>query len=159
MSTTATTTPVETQDTVATLLAALLADTYSLMAQTHVAHWNVEGPAFFELHSAFQAQYEELFAAVDETAERIRMKDVYAPGGLKTLANMSRVPEVPAGKAPAKDFVAALVEGHETVLASAIALRDAAGEVNDLQNQDFAIKRAQSHEKTLWMLKSFLKNL
>ena len=31
-----------------------LADSYALMAQTHLAHWNVEGPNFFQLHAAFQ---------------------------------------------------------------------------------------------------------
>lgn len=149
----------EAQDAVVAALTTLLADSYSLMAQSHVAHWNVEGPAFFELHGAFQKHYEELFEAVDVIAERLRALDVYAPGGLKTLAELSTVAEVPAGKAPAKDFVAALVGGHETVLESAKAARDAAGAVEDLETQDLAIGRGQAHEKILWMLKSYLKNL
>ncbi|HAB14954.1 MAG TPA: DNA starvation/stationary phase protection protein, partial [Verrucomicrobiales bacterium] len=38
----------------------VLADTYALMALTHLAHWNVEGSGFFSLHKAFEDQYEEL---------------------------------------------------------------------------------------------------
>ena len=34
----------------------VLADSYALMALTHLAHWNVEGPGFFELHTDFQTQ-------------------------------------------------------------------------------------------------------
>ena len=140
-------------------LQTLLADSYALMAQTHLAHWNVEGPAFFSLHAAFQTQYEELFAAVDEIAERLRALDVLAPGGLKTLAKASRIEELAVETTPAKDFVAHLVDCHEITVADAHVVREAAEEVDDLETQDLVIGRIQAHQKTLWMLKGFLKNL
>ncbi len=140
-------------------LKTLLADTYALMAQTHIAHWNVEGPYFFQLHTAFQTQYEELFEAVDEIAERLRALEVIAPGGLKMLAEASEVEEIAADHLPARDFVAHLIEGHELLLNHAAALRDACDEAGDLETQDMVIGRIQVHEKTVWMLKSFLKNL
>lgn len=149
----------KTHGAVSAALSTLLADSYSLMAETHLAHWNVEGPAFFELHGAFQKQYEELFEAVDEIAERIRAIGDYSPGGLATFAKASSVTGAPVGAAPAKDFVAALIEGHETVSESAKKVRDAAEAAHDLETQDLAIKRIQTHDKTLWMLKSYLKNL
>jgi starvation-inducible DNA-binding protein len=159
MSTTTKSAAASTASAVSTALNALLADSYALMAQTHLAHWNVEGPAFFQLHSAFQGQYEELFTAIDEIAERLRALDVLAPGGLATLAKLSKVSEFGVAPAPAKDFVAHLIEGHEHTVASARAVRDAAEEAKDLETQDLAIARIQLHQKTLWMLKSFLKNL
>lgn len=140
-------------------LKTLLADSYALMGQTHLAHWNVEGPNFFQLHVAFQAQYEELFTAVDEVAEQLRANDVLAPGGLKTLAKLSQISELGVETMPAKDFVAHLVESHELLVANTLALREAAGEANELEIQDLAIRRLLVHTKTLWMLKSFLKNL
>jgi starvation-inducible DNA-binding protein len=140
-------------------LQTLLADSYALMGQTHLAHWNVEGPAFFELHGAFQKQYEELFTAIDDIAERLRALDVMAPGGLKLLAEKSRISEMTPGAAPAKDFVAHLIDSHETLVANALVLRESAGEANDLQTQDMVIGRISTHEKTLWMLRSYLKNL
>ncbi|HRJ73371.1 MAG TPA: DNA starvation/stationary phase protection protein [Terrimicrobiaceae bacterium] len=140
-------------------LQTLLADSYALMAQTHLAHWNVEGPSFFQLHTAFQGQYEELFAAVDEIAERLRALDVLAPGGLKTLAKASQIQELAVESHPAKDYVAHLIESHETLLAHAVELREAAGDSGDLETQDLVIGRVQIHQKTLWMLRSFLKNL
>jgi len=140
-------------------LATLLADSYALMAQTHLAHWNVEGPAFFELHAAFQKQYEELFLAIDDTAERLRALDVMAPGGLKNLGKLSTISEMTPGAAPAKDFVAHLIDGHEILVSNALALRNACEESGDLQTQDFAIGRIAAHEKVLWMLRSYLKNL
>jgi len=139
-------------------LQTLLADSYALMAQTHLAHWNVEGSDFFQLHTAFQSQYEELFEAVDEIAERLRALDVLAPGGLKTLAKSSRIEELPVESTPARDFAAHLIEGHETTLSGAHATRQAAGDADDLETQDLVIKRIQVHQKALWMLKSFLKS-
>jgi len=140
-------------------LQTVLADSYALMAQTHLAHWNVEGPNFFQLHEAFQKQYEDLFEAVDEVAERLRALDVLANGGLKNLGQASRIEELTVESTPAKDFVAHLVECHEILLLNAHTLREAAGAADDLETQDLMIKRIQVHQKTLWMLKSFLKNL
>jgi starvation-inducible DNA-binding protein len=140
-------------------LKTLLSDSYALMGQTHLAHWNVEGPNFFQLHVAFQGQYEELFTAVDEVAERIRALDAYAPGGLATLAKGSDIEEMSSGSAPAKDFVAHLIESHEALLVGARELRKTCETAGDLETQDIVIKRIQTHDKTLWMLKSFLKNL
>jgi starvation-inducible DNA-binding protein len=142
--------------TVINALNLLVADSYALMANTHDAHWNVEGPGFFTLHHAFQKQYEDLFEAIDDIAERVRALDAYPPGGLRHFAELAGIEEF---KSPlsAKDYVAGLVVGHEKAVADAIQLRDAAGAANDLETQDLAIGRLQWHQKTLWMLKSFLK--
>lgn len=134
----------------------VVADSYALMALTHLAHWNVEGPDFFALHEAFQAQYENLFEAVDEVAERVRALDAYAIGGLTTLARTAQIEEFKSPM-PQKDYVAALIVVHEKVVDDATRTRDAAGESSDLETQDLMIKRLQWHEKTLWMLKSYLK--
>jgi len=148
-----------TDETVTKSLTTLLADSYALLGQLHVAHWNVEGPAFFQLHTAFQSQYEELFEAIDDIAERLRALDVLAPGGLKTLAALSSISELAIEKMPAKDFVAHLIECHETVVQSAMTARQSSEEAGDLETQDLVISRIQTHQKTLWMLRSFLKNL
>src|SRR3984957_4347172 len=91
-----------------------LADSYALMALTHLAHWNVEGADFFPLHKAFQDQYENLFEAVDEIAERVRALDAYAIGGLDALAKVAQMEEFKS-PLPQKDYVAALIVAHEKV--------------------------------------------
>ncbi len=133
-----------------------LADSYALMALTHSAHWNVEGPNFFDLHKAFQEHYENLFLAIDDIAERIRALDAYAIGGLRALAHAAGIDEFKAPLA-SKDYVAALAVAHEKTIGDLVTLRDRAGEANDLETQDLAIGRITWHQKTLWMMKSFLK--
>lgn len=134
----------------------VLADSYSLMALTHMAHWNVEGPGFFALHNAFQTQYEELFAAVDEIAERIRALDAYAIGGLAKFAETSGLQEF-AAPLSQEDYVKKLVTANEKLLSDAGKARDLAGELADAETQDLMIGRITVHQKTVWMLKSFLK--
>ena len=135
----------------------VLADSYALLALTHLAHWNVEGQGFFALHTAFQTQYEELFVAIDEIAERVRALDAYAIGGLGTLARTAQMEEFAAPLDQAA-YVRALIAANEKLLADASKARDVAGEANDPESQDLMIGRITLHQKTIWMLKSFLKN-
>lgn len=134
----------------------VLADSYALMSLTHLAHWNVEGPGFFALHTAFQTQYEELFLAVDTIAERIRALDAYALGGLATLATTAGLPEAAAPMAQ-EAYVKGLIAANQKVVADAALARDLAGAANDAESQDLMIERITLHQKTIWMLKSFLK--
>jgi starvation-inducible DNA-binding protein len=143
-------------DTLGNRLNQVLADSYALMSLTHLAHWNVEGPGFFALHTAFQTQYEELFTAVDEIAERIRALDSYAIGGLGTFAEVAGMKEFRAPQAQ-EDYVRLLVAANEKLLQDAAKARDLAGEVGDAESQDLMIGRITLHQKTVWMLRSFLK--
>ncbi|MBC2594434.1 DNA starvation/stationary phase protection protein [Ruficoccus amylovorans] len=137
-------------------LRVVLADTYALMGQTHLCHWNVEGPSFFALHTAFEAQYTELFTAADEIAERIRALGAYSPGGLRSLADISGLNEL-GEEVNAEKMVASLVEDHTKLIKDAAKARDLAGEAKDNETEDLMIARIQVHEKTVWMLKSYLK--
>jgi starvation-inducible DNA-binding protein len=142
--------------TLTTKLNLVLADSYALMSLTHLAHWNVEGPGFFALHTAFQTQYEELFIAIDEIAERIRAIGSYAIGGLGTLADAAKIHEF-ASPLPQESYVEALIAANEKLIADASAARDAAAEANDPETEDLMIGRITLHQKTVWMLKSYLK--
>ena len=155
----ATTAKAKVDSPVVTALNLLLADSYALMGLTHHAHWNVEGPGFFALHKAFEGQYEHLFHGIDEIAERVRALDAYALGGLRAFAKEAGLDEFPTGAIPARDYVAGLIVAHEKTITDAVALRDAAGAVNDLETQDLAIERITWHQKTTWMLKSYLKSV
>ncbi len=159
MTTTRTTSPQEGTKTGSKLAEGLnqvLADTYALMALTHHAHWNVEGEGFFALHAAFEEQYNDLFQAADEIAERVRALGAYAVGGLGTLAGLAGMEE-PAAPVPQKDFVAALIDANEKTAGTIRKVKDLAGKEGDTETEDMLIARLQIHEKTLWMLKSYLK--
>ncbi|NWK55551.1 DNA starvation/stationary phase protection protein [Verrucomicrobiaceae bacterium N1E253] len=133
----------------------VVADCYALLGQTHLCHWNVRGPGFFALHTAFEEQYTELFTAIDEIAERIRALGSLAPGGLANLAGQSSIQEIPEDT-DANSMVDHLANANGIVVDGLRKARDLAGENEDSESEDLAISRIQVHEKTIWMLKSFL---
>ena len=140
---------------VAAELAELLADTYTLYLKSHNYHWNVTGPMFRTLHLMFEEHYTELWAAVDEVAERIRSLGEPAPG---TYAEFSRLTSIAdrEGTPSAMEMVADLVDGHETTIRTARKLAHTAEAAGDLATADLATVRIEVHEKTAWMLRSML---
>src|SRR5580700_9695479 len=53
-------------------LNALLADVFSLYIKTKNFHWHASGPHFRDYHLLFDEQADQIFAAVDVLAERVR---------------------------------------------------------------------------------------
>ena len=133
----------------------VVAEKYALIGQSHLCHWNVRGPGFFSLHTAFEEQYTELFAAVDEVAERIRALGALAPGGLGNLAQMAGIVEI-AEDADANTMVKHLVVLHQKLVGTLGKARGLAAEAEDSETEDLMIARTQVHEKTIWMLNSYL---
>ena len=141
--------------TIAEGLSKLLADTYLLYHKTHGYHWNVEGPMFNTLHTMFMTQYTELWAAIDEIAERIRALGHYAPTGTGAYGQLSSIGE-DNGVPKAEAMIANLVKGHEAVARTARELVGVAEANNDAPTADLATQRMQASEKTAWMLRSML---
>lgn len=133
----------------------VVADSYALMGQTHICHWNVRGSGFFALHQAFEVQYTELFTAVDEIAERIRALGALAPGGLGNLAKIAGIKEIEED-AGDKKMVKHLADANRKLVKDLAKARDLAGKHNDPQTEDLMIARIQVHEKAIWMLDSYL---
>lgn len=133
----------------------LLSDSYILMLKTQNFHWNITGPFFPSLHAMFQVQYEELFLAIDEIAERIRSVGDRTPGSYAEFQSLSKIKD--SKETNAKKMVKDLIDSHKIVVKSAKALAKAARASKDQVCEDLAIRRQDVHEKTLWMLTSFLK--
>lgn len=148
----------ENKDQVVKSLEVLIADTYALLAQTHLAHWNVEGANFFQLHVAFEEQYNEMFIAVDLVAEHLRTLEAYAPGGFEMLGKLTKIGQMERNL-PAPEFVRHLVSFQEILVENASQGRDLAAENGFNETEDLFIERIRIHNKAIWMLKSFLKGV
>lgn len=135
---------------VATALNAILADTYALAVKTHGAHWNVTGDLFFSLHAAFGDQYEALFEAADDLAERLRALGAKAPAGLRALYAGATIKdaEVEDGTTLAK----ALRDDHRALSKACAKAVAVAQEADDEATADLLIGRIEAHDKTAWML-------
>jgi starvation-inducible DNA-binding protein len=135
-------------------LKGVLADTYTLMIKTHGYHWNVTGPLFPQLHKLFEDQYNALFSAADEIAERIRALDVFALGSMTAFLETTVVKEAGAQPPTAAAMVKDLMKTHEQVRARIAEACDLAGELGDKSSEDIMIKRLDEHDKIIWMLRA-----
>ena len=145
----------EQRQEIASGLARLLADSYTLYLKTHNYHWNVTGPQFNTLHTMFEEQYTELAAAVDEIAERIRALGIRAPGSYSAFMELTSIAEG-SGDESAEEMTRQLVLGQETVARTAREAFPAAEAASDEPTADLLTQRMQIHEKNAWMLRSML---
>lgn len=133
-----------------------LADTYVLLAKTQACHWNATGPNFFGLHKLTEAQYGELFASIDEMAERVRALDVLAPSGLGAILDLATLEETAEGPVSTTEAARILAEDNATMAARASDLAVEADDADDLATHDMLVKRIEVHEKAAWLLRSHL---
>ncbi len=136
-------------------LKGVLADTYSLQLKTQNYHWNVEGPLFRSLHLIFEEQYNELFAAVDAIAERIRALGEKAPGTYSEFQKLSKIKE---GNSANDEFamVKDLYQDNQTISANLKKAIEKAEKADDPSSADLLTQRITVHDKAAWMLKSIL---
>lgn len=142
-------------ESIADGLANILADTYMLIYKTHAYHWNVEGPLFYSIHNLTEGQYEDMFSAADDIAERIRAVGQMAPMSLKEILSISAIDDS-QDKLSAGDMCRALAEDHERIAHRLHALVKVAGDHNDPVTEDLATERSAFHEQAAWMLKAII---
>lgn len=142
---------------VAHSLSKILADEYVLYTKTRKAHWNVEGPDFYNKHKFFEAQYNQLADIIDDVAERIRKLGHYAPASLKQFLELTHLTEDDRGKNNAEGYIKILLADHESIL---IRLRENidnyAGPLKDLGTSDYITGLMETHETMAWMLRAHL---
>ena len=131
-----------------------LSDTYAVYMKTHAYHWNVTGPQFHTLHVMFEEQYREMWAALDEIAERVRALGVFAPVSGKQFSEMSVIENADTSPPSAETMVERLLADHETLIKRARDGLATAEEAGDAASADLLTVRIQTHEKTAWMLRS-----
>lgn len=117
-------------------------------------HWNIKGPAFFELHLKFEELYNDAVLKIDEIAERVltlggtplhTFSDYLKQSGIKEAANVTD------GEGSVSTTLAnlkALLELERSILALS---EEAADEgTNSLMSTYIS-----EQEKTVWMLSAY----
>lgn len=140
------------------ILTKVLADEFILYTKTKKAHWNVEGPDFYNKHIFFQQQYEQLDENVDAVAERIRTLGHYAPGTLSEYLALTHLTEKSRETNDSIGYIKELVSDHESII---IYFREninnLADKLQDVGTSDFITGLLENHEKMAWMLRAHLK--
>ncbi len=137
---------------VAESLGAVLADSYQLFIKTQGVHWNVAGASFYGLHKLTQEQYEDLYAAIDVVAERIRALGHKAPASYTTYGELSRIRDEDK-PLDAGQMVSMLTRDNGLVCESLRQALEIADEHKDVVTADMLTARLARHEQNVWMLR------
>jgi starvation-inducible DNA-binding protein len=138
------------------LLKQLLATQYAFVIKAQFFHWNVEGPDFSQLHKFFGKVYEEVYEALDPTAEYIRILEEYTPGSFERFQELSLI--TGQTKVPrARLMITELLADNQTLIDLLNQCFDAADAEDQQGIADFVAGRIDAQGKHGWMLKSFLK--
>jgi starvation-inducible DNA-binding protein len=132
----------------------MLVDAYVLMVKTQGFHWDVVGPLFVSLHELTEQQYQDLFAAIDEMAARIRALGYPAPTSIADLMPHSALAEAQGSNCSAEQMVTALISDHETVSRRLRDAVDVAEDLRDVVTADMLTERLQVPERAVWMLRA-----
>lgn len=137
----------------------LLADTFLMYFKAQSYHWNVEGMFFSQYHDFFGELYEEVYGAVDPTAEHIRICcDSYAPISLMEMYNSKTLPEDTIKPTNINQMLNNLIAANEVIITDLNKVFEIAGSMNNQGLMDFIANRLDVHNKHGWMLRTSAKS-
>lgn len=119
-------------------------------------HWLTFGPLFREMHLLFEEQGSEVFATIDELAERSLMIDgapVADPARYLPTATV-RPSE---GELSVREMVEEALATHDLIIKEMHEDAEVATRAGDIGTADLYTRLVQIHQKHRWFLKELLK--
>ncbi len=144
----------DTRRRVVSLLQARLSDALDLEAQMKQAHWNVRGPAFFQLHQLFDAVHDEVEEHVDMLAERITALGAIADGDVRTTARSSTLAPYPSEPLSAESHIERVAAALGAFGATTRAAIDTAAGLDDAGSADLLTEISRAIDKQLWLVEA-----
>src|SRR5476649_1756003 len=137
---------------IAEALNGLVADSYALYTKTKNFHWHVSGPHFRDYHLLFDDQAAEIFATVDDLAERVRKL------GAKTIHSIGEIAKLQTIKDNNKDYVSPadmlteLMNDNKLVIKRMRAAHEIADKHDDVATASILENFIDAAEKRNWFL-------
>ena len=131
----------------------LLADTMSLRDLYKKHHWQVSGPAFYQLHLLFDKHYEEQSDMVDGIAERVQMLGGVTVATAHDVVELTKIPRAPKHREAVETQIARLLEAHEIIIGEAREFASqAAGDGDDGTNDFLVGSIIRPNEMQAWFV-------
>lgn len=128
---------------------------FSFYLKAHQFHWNVTGRNFQQDHELFGKIYEEVYASIDDFAEKIRALGTFMPGSYTRFSVLSIIDEE-TQILPAETMIAELLEDSEKTVKLFKLVFDLSEQEGEHGFSDFIAGRMDAHRKHSWMLRSSL---
>lgn len=119
-------------------------------------HWNIEGPDFFELHEAFENEYNVTKKNIDIVAERIRAFGIKPNFTMSKIMELSNIEE-PTKELSALEMVREVLKDYEILHNNMLDGINASLETGDVVTEQILTDFLSYLEKRNWMFTSYLK--
>lgn len=119
-------------------------------------HWNIEGPDFFELHEAFENEYNVTKKNIDIVAERIRAFGIKPNFTMNKIMELSNIEE-PTKELSALEMVREVLKDYEILHNNMLDGINASLETGDVVTEQILTDFLSYLEKRNWMFTSYLK--
>ncbi|VYU64868.1 DNA starvation/stationary phase protection protein [Clostridium tertium] len=133
-----------------------LANLNLLYVKIHNLHWNIEGKAFFQLHSVFEGYYEAMAKSLDEVAERILILGHRPAASMKEYLNLASLKELDSKGLSAEESINILEGDFSSMLNQSRLILSLAEEAKDQGTVDLMAGFISEYEKALWMIRSYM---
>jgi starvation-inducible DNA-binding protein len=138
------------------LLNERLAGAIHLVLQSKVAHWNVRGPRFFQLHELFDQIYASATEWADMIAERVAQLGGVAAGTVDMVSRRTRIPIYELSRVSGQEHLDALSSSVAIFAEDVRKAIDAASQAGDAATADLFTEITRGSDKALWLLEAHL---
>jgi len=137
---------------IAEALNGLVADSYALYTKTKNFHWHVSGPHFRDYHLLFDDQAAEIFATVDDLAERVRRIGARTVHSIGEIARLQTIKDNDKDFVSAEDMLKELMADNKTVIKAMRATHEIADKHGDVATASILENFIDQAEKRNWFL-------
>lgn len=137
---------------IAEALNGLVADSYALYTKTKNFHWHVSGPHFRDYHLLFDEQATEVFATVDDLAERVRKLGARTVHSIGEIARLSSIKDNDKDYVAPADMLVELMNDNKTVIKRMRVAHELADKHDDVATASILENFIDQAEKRNWFL-------
>src|SRR5271170_3050967 len=130
----------------------LLADMFSLYLKTKNFHWHVSGPHFRDYHLLLDEQGDQIFAATDDIAERVRKMGGTTIRSIGHIGRLQRIPDNDADYVTPDDMLAELRDDNMRLTTSMRETHDLCDEHGDVATASLLENWIDEAERRTWFL-------
>jgi starvation-inducible DNA-binding protein len=129
-----------------------LADMFALYLKTKNFHWHMSGPHFRDYHLLLDEHAEQIFAATDDIAERVRKIGGTTLRSIGHVARLKRVLDNDAEFVTPQDMLAELREDNKELTARLRETHDLCDEHGDVATASLIENWIDEAERRTWFL-------
>lgn len=130
----------------------LLADTFALYLKTKNFHWHVSGPHFRDYHLLLDEQADQIFAATDDIAERVRKIGGTTLRSIGQIAALQRVDDNEAEYVPPVEMLRELMNDNKAFVVNLRSAHELCDKHGDVATASLIENWIDQTERRTWFL-------